>query len=76
MKEYLSITEVCSYLSVSKSFVYKLSSNNTIPKYCPMGKLVYFKKSDIDSWLENSRIPPNEELKSKADMFSYNYSKK
>lgn len=76
MKEFLSVTDVCEYLSVSKSFVYKLSSANVLPKHCPMGKLVYFKRSDIDSWLEKSRISSESELTSEIDFKDYKIKNK
>jgi excisionase family DNA binding protein len=72
-KEYLSITEVCSYLGVSKSYVYKLSFNNSIPKYCPGGKLIFMKKSDVDNWLCRNRIASEDELYAQAELETYKY---
>ena len=72
-KEYYSINDVCNYLGVSKSFVYKLSFNNTIPKYCPGGKLVWFKKSDVDDWVSKCRIASQDELYAQAELDTYKH---
>jgi excisionase family DNA binding protein len=70
-KIYLTIQDVCDYLGVSKSYVYKLSFNNLIPKYCPGGKLIYFKKCDIDDWVGKCRIASVEELNAEAELATY-----
>lgn len=50
-KAILSFQEALAYLDVSKSFLYKLTSTNSITFFKPSGKLIYFKKSDLDNWL-------------------------
>ncbi|SEP08505.1 DNA binding domain-containing protein, excisionase family [Mucilaginibacter gossypiicola] len=59
---FLTLAELCTYLGVSKSFAYKLSHRNAIPKYCPTGGKIWFKKSDIDQWLNGHRIMSEKEL--------------
>jgi len=68
MKEFLSTSEVCDYLRVSLSCVYKMSFNNVLPKYRPGGKKIYFKKSDIDNWLCESRIASKDEIDAEAEL--------
>lgn len=68
MKEFLSTEEVCSYLNVSKGYVYKLSFNNEVPKYCPGGKRIWFKKSELDAFVENGRIASQHEINVEAEL--------
>jgi len=61
-KEFLSVEEVCTYLGISPSAVYKLSHYKTLPKYCPNGKKIYFRRDDIDLWLKKHRVSSLDEL--------------
>lgn len=60
-KEVLNFNEACQYMAVSRSFLYKKTSTNSIPHYCPEGKLIYFKRSDLDQWLFRNRRATTEE---------------
>ena len=68
MEEFISIKGLSDLLGLSKSYIYKLSSSNVLPKYCPSGKLIFFKKSDVQFWLENNRIPSQGELESEVEL--------
>ncbi len=68
MDNFISIKGLSDQLGLSKSYIYKLSSSNVIPKYCPSGKLIFFKKSDVLFWLENNRIPSQGELESEVEL--------
>lgn len=61
-KEILSFQEALAYLDVSKSFLYKLTSSNNITFFKPSGKLIYFKKSDLDQWILRNESPALESL--------------
>ncbi|MBT3748038.1 MAG: helix-turn-helix domain-containing protein [Bacteroidetes bacterium] len=50
-KTVLSFSETADYTGLSKSYLYKLTSAGVIPHYKPTGKMLYFKKSEIDEWL-------------------------
>ena len=54
MKEFLTIDDVCGFLSVKKSFIYSLVESGVIPHY-RIGKLIRFKQSDVNTWMENHR---------------------
>jgi len=54
-KEILSFNEAVSYLSVSKSFLYKLTSTNRISFSKPNNKLIYFQRIDLDNWMLQNR---------------------
>ena len=70
-KCFLSAVELAAYLGVSLSYVYKLSFNNTLPKYCPGGKLIYFLKQDVDDWLRKCRVASKEEIDAEAELETY-----
>lgn len=69
-KEVLSFDEACKYCNISKSKMYKHTSNRNIPHYKPEGKLIYFKKSELDDWLLRNRQSSNEELEREATKHS------
>jgi excisionase family DNA binding protein len=64
-KEVLNVKEVALLLGVSESRIYHLVSSRDIPHY-KQGKLVYFKKKEIEEWQLQDRIPTNSEIDSKA----------
>ena len=60
-KDILSLKEATSYLDVSASFLYKLTSDEKVTFFKPNGKLIYFRKSDLDNWLlQNSNVSTGE----------------
>ena len=64
-KEIINFVEACLYLDLSSSYMYKLTSLNLIPCYAPMGKKLFFKRSELDNWLTSSRsstIAENEQM--------------
>ena len=71
MKEYLSTDEVCKYLNVSKAYVYKLSFLNELPKFCPSGKRIWFRKEDIDQFIQKGRIASQAEVNADAELQIY-----
>lgn len=66
-KDVLTFEEACTYSGISKSFMYKLTSGGKIPFYKPGGKLVYFKRVELDEWLLQNRSNTNEELDQLAE---------
>lgn len=55
-KEVLSLEEASIYLDISRSTLYKMTSAKQIPHYKPNGKLVYFEKSELNSWLRQNPV--------------------
>lgn len=53
--EPLSFTEAAKYIKLKPSYLYKLTSKGLIPHYKPSGKLIYFSKKDLDSWIYNNK---------------------
>jgi excisionase family DNA binding protein len=61
-KEILNLQEASAYLNISGSTIYKRTSQGNIPHYKPNGKLILFKKEDLDEWIEARRISSKKEL--------------
>ncbi len=52
-----TIDEVSEYLGIKKSSLYSKVERKEIPHY-RLGSLLRFKKCDIDSWMEKSKVEP------------------
>lgn len=68
MENFISLKGLSDQLGLSKSYIYKLSSSNVLPKYCPTGKLIFFKKSEVEAWLESNRIASQSEIESEVEL--------
>jgi excisionase family DNA binding protein len=68
-KEILTLEEAAEYLVLSKSCIYKMTSNKEVPHYIPGGKKIYFKKTELDRWILESRVTPVNEIS--MEMKSY-----
>lgn len=68
-EEILSLNEAAQFLKSSKSFVYKLTSQKQIPHYIPSGKKIYFKKSDLESWILKNRVTTVAEIESDTQSY-------
>ena len=60
-KNLLCFKEAIEYLNVSDSFLYKMTSARKITFFKPSGKLIYFKKEDLDKWLLQKKSKAVEE---------------
>lgn len=65
-KEFLSAAETSAYLNISTSYLYKLTSSRSIPHFKPSGKMIYFKRSDLDEWISKTRIKTKDEIETMA----------
>ena len=68
MKEILNIDELSEYLSIKKSSLYSKVEMKEIPFY-RIGRLLRFKKAEIDHWLEKSRVAPSHIRKSQSKSY-------
>lgn len=64
-KEVLNVNDLTILLNLSRSRIYHLISAREIPHY-KKGRLVFFKKAEIEEWLLQDRILTNQELEDKA----------
>ena len=58
-RDYLGIKEIAAYLGVRESHLYVLVETKQIPCY-RVGRLLRFKKQDVDSWMEVHKQGGNE----------------
>jgi excisionase family DNA binding protein len=65
-KTILSFREAAIYLALSKSTLYKMTSKKTIPHYCPGGKLIYFRRIDLENFMLQNRRATVEEIGAEA----------
>jgi excisionase family DNA binding protein len=68
-KEMLSHGEASKFLNVSGSNLYKLTSTGQLPYYCPNGKKLYFKSSELALWMQKNRKADQQEISSKASAY-------
>ena len=61
-KPVLNFAEVCRYLNIGPSHLYKLTSQKEIPHFCPQGKKLYFRREEIDQWLLRNRKSSTDEI--------------
>lgn len=59
-KEVLTSDEAARYMGISKSYLYKLTMRQQIPHYKPMGKMCYFNRVELESWLQSNRVATDE----------------
>lgn len=61
-KEVLTLDEVAIYMGAAKSHIYKLTMKGEIPHYKPTGKVCYFNRKEIESWLQRNRVKTDAEI--------------
>ena len=66
MKEVLNFNDACNYLDISASHLYKLTSQKSIPHFCPQGKKLYFNRAELDEWLQRNRQTSTDEIETMA----------
>ena len=66
-KEVLTSEEAAKYLGVSKSALYKWTSERKIPHYkSPTGKMCFFNRQEVEAWMQSQRVATDEELEAQA----------
>lgn len=65
-KEMLNPEETARYLNVSRSYLYKMTSRRMIPHYCPNGKKLFFKRTELDQWMQANRKKTRNEVETAA----------
>lgn len=73
-KDVLTFEEVCRYTGLSRSYLYKLTCTNRIPHSKPNGKMLYFDRHELNNWLLQNQINP-EEIEPKTVEDSYRNKK-
>lgn len=71
-KDVLSFDEASIFLNLSKSYLYKLTSGNLIPHYKPQGKMLYFEKTELETWLRQNPIKTKAQIEQEAQSYTLN----
>jgi excisionase family DNA binding protein len=66
-KNVLSFAEAVKFLNVSASYLYKLTSQHEIPHSKPRGKMLYFDRQELETWLLQNRITTKQEIEQQAN---------
>ena len=59
-KEILNMKDVCQYLDISKSLLYKLTCTGEIPHFKPRGKMIFFEKKELIAWIKRNKVNDQE----------------
>jgi excisionase family DNA binding protein len=62
-KDILNMREVCQYLDISQSLLYKLTCNGEIPHFKPRGKIIFFEKKELIKWIKNNGNRGSDEIR-------------
>jgi len=73
VSDYLTIDELSKYLNVRKSTLYFKVASGDLPHY-RIGRLIRFKKCELDDWLEKHRGENVEQRLRKNRVFKTMYS--
>lgn len=68
-KSVLNFEEAAKFLSLSKSYLYKLTHKGTVPHYKPNGKNIYFNRLELEQWLQTNKSLSTDEIETKASTF-------
>ena len=63
----LNLKRAADYLGIAKQTLYHLVSQGKITSYKPSGKLVFFRREDLDAYAFQGRRLANSEVNKKAE---------
>lgn len=69
-KDILNMKEVCQYLDISQSLLYKLTCSGEISHFKPRGKMIFFEKKELIEWIKKSNLLSSEIIKSSSKTIS------
>lgn len=65
----LNTSEIALLLGISESRVRHLTSAKKIPHY-KQGNKIYFRKKEIEAWQLQSRVPTDDEIRSRGTTYA------
>jgi excisionase family DNA binding protein len=74
-KEVLTFNEAVQFTGYSESYLYKLTSGQKIPYSKPTGKLIYFNRKELETWLLQNRVSTTDEIAEKAQIYCMSNTK-
>lgn len=70
-KEILTFDEACIYMGMARSCLYKLTHSKKIIYHKPNGKMIYFKRADLDTYMLQNRIATADEIEMQANAYVF-----
>ena len=75
-KTVLTVNEAAIILGVSVYNVYRKVSEREIPHYkSPGGKIVYFNKPELESWMMQNKVKTSDEIENQAQSYCFRNKK-
>ena len=71
-KETLTLQEAADFLGFTKSYLYKLVFEKKVPHYKPLGKIIYFERSELEALIHQNRVATQDEINSGATTYIMN----
>ena len=68
-KNALTFDEGAIFTGISKSHLYKMTSAGIVPHYKPRGKMIYFNRAELESWLLQNRVATADEIEAQANTY-------
>lgn len=68
-KDIFNLDEAATYLSMSKSTLYKLTSKKEIPHYKP-NRFIFFERSELDKWIRSAAVKSEEQLNDQVNAYT------
>lgn len=62
----LLVKQAAAYLRVSPNTLYKWTSKGLVPFYKPNGRILYFRREELDAWVNRNRNVPDYEMAEQA----------
>jgi len=75
-KNVLTFDEAARYMGISKSDLYKRTSNRELEFSKPRGKMIYFDRLQLEKYLLQNPITTADEIERQAVNYCYNTAKK
>jgi len=70
-KEVLTFEEACEYTGISRSYLYKLTAGREIPHSKPNGKMIFFEKAKLNTWLLQNGRKSRSEIETEALNYTF-----
>tara|TARA_R110001606_G_scaffold260183_1_gene407921 strand:+ start:5669 stop:6058 length:390 start_codon:yes stop_codon:yes gene_type:complete len=71
-KEVLTFEETCDYTGISRSYLYKLTASGNIPHSKPNGKMLFFERAKLNTWLLQNGRKSKSEIETEALNYTFN----
>lgn len=68
-KAVLTVDEAARYMGISKSTLYKMMMRREIPYSKPNGKVCFFDRKELETWLMSNRVATSNEITERAQAY-------